>query len=116
MATIKNKKTKLVTIESYGSISELGGINGPIVHPCRLDLDVIIRMVNTNKKVFEVNPANTNEKVRLSLSNVRSENFKPVVVKPTVKAATAPKATETSKVAENKATTETKATSDFTKK
>ena len=71
----RNKKTKFVTIETNGHISELGGIAGPILHPCLVDLDLVIQMVNNRKKVYEVNPNNPNEKVLLSLRNVRNENF-----------------------------------------
>ena len=71
----RNKKTKFVTIETNGHISELGGIAGPILHPCLVDLDLVIQMVNNRKKVYEVNPNNPDEKVLLSLRNVRNENF-----------------------------------------
>lgn len=117
MATIRNKVEKLVTIETYGPIAELGGIAGPVVHPCKVDLETIIRMVNTRKKVFEVNPANPSEKVRLTLSNVRTVNFAPVAPKTTTKTTNTTKTTETTKPADTKTTTtENKSTNDFTKK
>ena len=71
----RNKKTKFVTVETNGPISELGGIAGPILHPCMVDLDLVIQMVNARKKVYEVNPNNPDERVLLSLRNVRTENF-----------------------------------------
>ena len=115
MGTIRNKTEKLVTIETYGPIAELGGVSGPIVHPCKLDLETIIRMVNTRKKVFEVNPANPSEKVRLTLSNVRTQNFKPVVApKTAAKTTTTTKTTET--VKKETTTSDNKSTNDFTKK
>ena len=75
-------RTKLVTIESYGRLAPLGGINGPISTPCNIDLKVIISLVNAGKVVYEVNPLNKSEKVRLTLSNVSSTNFNTTVKEP----------------------------------
>lgn len=68
-------KTKLVTIESPGKIAALGGILGPIKTPCRMDTDVIITLINSGKLVYEVNPSNVKEKVRLTRLNVLKNNF-----------------------------------------
>lgn len=70
--------SKLVTIESYGSIDVLGGLIGPITTPCNLDINTIVLLINSGKIVYEVNPKKTNEKIRLTRLNVRSNNFKPV--------------------------------------
>ena len=67
--------SKLVTIESSGKIGVLGGLIGPITTPCRLRIDVLISLINTGKVVYEVNPANVKEKIRLTRLNVRKENF-----------------------------------------
>ncbi len=69
-------KTKYVTIESPGPINALGGILGPIYTPCELDIKIVIKIVNSGKVVYEVNPKNTKEKVRLNISNVLKYNFK----------------------------------------
>ena len=67
--------TKLVTIESAGKISILGGIQGPITNPCRLSTDSIIELINSGKIVYEVNPKNSKEKIRLTRLNVYKTNF-----------------------------------------
>ena len=106
------KKGKLVTVETNGTLVELGGISGPIINPCFIDETTIIRMVGNNKKVYEVNPANHAQKVRLNLKNVKTDNFK-VVTNEAVQAKAQAKSTKeatksTQKVEENG--------SDFTKK
>ena len=68
-------KTKLVTIESYGKLHALGGIMGPIITPCRIDISTIIMLMNSGKIVYEVNPSNVKEKVRLTRLNVNKDNF-----------------------------------------
>ena len=117
------KATKLVVVETYGSISELGGINGPILNPAKIDIDLIVRMINNNKKVFEVNPKNYSERVRLTLKNARTVNFdnaKPAVV--TTKPVTAKKTTSTAaptteaKKEEVKKSDDISKDGDFTKK
>ena len=79
---------KYVTVESTGSIPELGGISGPILNPCYLPLTVVMRLITARKKVYEVNPNNTAEKVLLTTSNVRKTHFEPK--KPVVKPAVGP--------------------------
>ena len=126
----RNKKTKFVTIETNGHISELGGIAGPILHPCLVDLDLVIQMANNRKKVYEVNPNNPDEKVLLSLRNVRNENFpvytadkKTVKPAPSISSANTTKKTETvTTTTDNKKSTTTNSNNtksdagDFTKK
>ena len=75
-------RTKLVTIETSGKIRELGGITGPITTPCKLDMNIIISLINSGKVVYEVNPENKTEKVRLTRSNLSGDNFvKPEPIK-----------------------------------
>lgn len=76
--------SKLVTIESYGKISVLGGLMGPITTPCRLDTNTIIALINSGKIVYEVNPNNMAEKIRLNRLNINSVNFKKDVI-PSIK-------------------------------
>ena len=80
-------RTKYVTIESPGKLPVLGGILGPIKTPCYLDIDIVVRLINMGKLVYEVNPANIREKVRLNRSNVLNTIF----VYPTRKATSAKK-------------------------
>jgi ribosomal protein L12E/L44/L45/RPP1/RPP2 len=98
------EQQKLVTVESNGTIIELGGISGPIFSPTLIPISTIVRMINSHRKVMEVNPKNTDEKVRLTLKNVRSVNFAENLNKP-IKANVAPTAPV---VAANKQTQEVK--------
>lgn len=68
-------RKKFVTIESSGKILALGGIMGPIKTPSYLDMDIIINLINSGKVVYEVNPANVKEKVRLTRVNVLKHNY-----------------------------------------
>ena len=68
-------KTKFVTIESYGQIDALGGIRGPITSPSHIDTNIVISLINSGKVVYEVNPSNYKEKVRLNRLNVLKNNF-----------------------------------------
>ena len=82
----KLEEQKLIVIESSGSITELGGISGPVINPCLVPISTILAMLNHHRRVYEVNPKNHNEKVRLTLKNLRTQNFKVEEVKPVVKA------------------------------
>lgn len=73
MANRDNKK--LITVKTTGPLPELNYITGPIIHPCWVNKDVIIKMVHNGKKVYEVNPENPAEKVLLTLKNIRLNNF-----------------------------------------
>lgn len=69
-------RTKYVTIESPGKISVLGGLLGPITTPSYIDINIIISLINSGKVVYEVNPSNVKEKIRLTRKNVLNYNFK----------------------------------------
>lgn len=66
---------KLITVESVGTLSELGGISGPVINPFYIDMSTLNRLLSNRRKVYEVNPKNKNERVRLSLKNMRIKNF-----------------------------------------
>lgn len=72
-------RTKFVTIESYGPIPALGGILGPITSPSYIDINVIISLINSGKVIYEVNPKNIKEKIRLTRDNVLKYNFNTTV-------------------------------------
>lgn len=118
----KAEKEKLIVVESYGSITELGGISGPILNPCRVPISTIVRMVNNHRKVYEVNPSNYSERIRLTLKNVKTDNFPTPNV--AVKANVSPVSVEGKKTESdakgNETKTDTKEVkkekSDFTKK
>lgn len=75
MAKTLNTKRKLCKVLTNGPLSELGGITGPIVYPCRIDLRKVVNMVQHGKVVIEVNPKNHKETVRLNIQNVNKNNF-----------------------------------------
>lgn len=66
---------KLITVNSAGTITELGGISGPVLNPCWVPIPTINVMLNHHRKVYEVNPKNYSEKVALSLKNLTKKNF-----------------------------------------
>lgn len=121
----KEEATKLITVESYGSIKELGGIAGPIINPTLQPVSIVEKMVAAKRRVYEVNPANLSEKVLLTLHNVHRDNFKTAVT-PAVTSVAKPEAKQVKTVVADK--TEEKSTgnikdslkgnnnSDFTKK
>ena len=84
----KEVAQKLIVVESVGTIGELGGISGPVLSPCYVPITTINSMLNHHRRVYEVNPDNYNERVPLSLKNLRKENF--VRKNPTVKPRMAP--------------------------
>lgn len=69
---------KLVTIESNGPIKAMGGISGPIKTPTSVSITTIVSLINDNIVVYEVNPRNYSEKVRLTRLNINSINFKTI--------------------------------------
>ena len=75
MAKTLNTKRKLCKVLTNGPISELGGITGPILYPCRIDLRKVSNMVQHGKAVVEVNPKNHKETIRLNIQNVNKDNF-----------------------------------------
>ena len=85
---------KLVVIEHHGSISEMGGISGPILNPCYVDIKILNKMLNRHRLVKEVNPANPKERIVLNLRNLCTKNFPDVPKKEKLHVATAPKAKE----------------------
>lgn len=66
---------KLITVNSAGTITELGGISGPVLNPCWVPIPTINVMLNHHRRVYEVNPKNYNEKIPLSLKNLTKKNF-----------------------------------------
>lgn len=86
-----NEKTKLIVVESKGTLGELGGISGPILSPSLIPISTIIRMISAHRKVYEVNPANYNERIALTLQNVRRDNFNTITEEPAVNTTPGPK-------------------------
>lgn len=66
--------TKLVTVPSTGSFSELGGIQGPILTIVVMDVNTIYKLLINGRIVYEHNPENRKQKKRLTLRNYRRKN------------------------------------------
>lgn len=68
-------KEKLCVVLADGRIPELGGIIGPVAVPTKIAYSSIVSMLNRGLPVYEVNPKNVNERVRLTFRNVNAVNF-----------------------------------------
>ena len=84
-------KEKLCVVLADGRIPELGGIIGPVAVPTKIAYSSIVSMLNRGLPVYEVNPKNVIERVRLTFRNVNAVNFmkkvrksKPVTTNPYV--------------------------------
>lgn len=78
------KERKLVVVKDSGPIPELNFVCGPILVPTKIDLKVIIKMIGNGRSVFECNPYNTDDQVKLELTNVKNNNFETRATKPVV--------------------------------
>ena len=69
-------KANLYTVADPRPIAYLDGISGPITHPTYIEEDVVIKMVRDGFTVYQHNPYNHNEKVKVTRMNFNSINFK----------------------------------------
>ena len=67
-------RTKLVTVSSTGSFTEIGGIQGPILSIVVMDVNTIYKLLVNGRIVYEHNPENRKQKKRLTLKNYRRKN------------------------------------------
>ena len=75
MGTVLNPKRKLCRVATNGPIPELGGIAGPVKGPTMIDMRTVVNMVQHGRVVYEINPKNYKEEVRLTIRNVNQNNF-----------------------------------------
>ena len=76
------KDIRICSVETNGPIKELGNISGP-VRKCRLELPKILSMINNGHVIYELNPENLSERVKLDLTNASPSPFtKKVEYKP----------------------------------
>lgn len=68
------KDIRICSVETNGPIKELGNITGPI-RKCRLPLPKVVSMINNGHVIYELNPKNLSERVRLTLTNVTPSPF-----------------------------------------
>ena len=66
---------KLYTIASNGPISCLAGIQGPLTTPTKMEFIDVLNMVKKGYAVYEHNPSDTTEKVRVTINNINSIKF-----------------------------------------
>ena len=69
------EKRKFVYIPLNGPIPELNFVTGP-VGPTYVSMDVVKKLVQNGKPVFEVDPKNHSKRVKLELTNMKNENMK----------------------------------------
>lgn len=82
--------TKLCLIKTNKIVPELYNMSGPFYDPITLTTEQITSMLNRGVPVYEVNPYNRKEKVRLTRFMVNQVNFKkPVEKKSTTTVASA---------------------------
>lgn len=74
-------KTLLVTIDHVGRIPLICG-DGPILVPMRVSSQMLGKLVMSGYRVYEHNPNNIHQKVRVTRSNLNEDRFPPVVPKP----------------------------------
>lgn len=68
-------KTKMCIITTCAELPIMGGIHGPLHTPSPLTYREIITLINNGIDVYEVNPRNKSEKVKLTSTNAIKENF-----------------------------------------
>lgn len=69
---------KIIIVNSYGKLPIHGGINGPITTPVAMDVRSIVNMLNRGiTEIYEINPYNVNEKIKITRQNCGTVNFKP---------------------------------------
>ena len=63
------------TIASAMPIKALGDINGPLTTPVQIPYADILNMLRKNYVIYEHNPVNKAEKVRVTIDNVNNVKF-----------------------------------------
>lgn len=66
---------RLYVIETKKPIECLGGIQGPLTTPTHIDINDVIDLVRRGYEVYQVNPDNSKEKVRVTINNLKSIKF-----------------------------------------
>ena len=65
---------KKYTVESSGKIPGLG-IFGPLTTPTKMEFLDVLKMVKSGMVVYQHNPYNVNEKVRVTIRNINNIEF-----------------------------------------
>ena len=80
MSSVNNTydfKRKLISVPVNSKLSELGGIQGPVLNPTWVLVDVIKKLLMNGRIVYEHSVLNKNRKVRLTLDNYLNFNLFP---------------------------------------
>ena len=72
---IKKQPTKNVIITNTTVLWELGGIRGPILSPSPLPINDIYTLISNGINVYEVDPNNSKNKIKLDRTNYNKTNF-----------------------------------------
>ena len=72
------EKSKLCIIEDPYELPIRGRINGPILTPSEFSMSELRQLLVAHVKVYEVNPRNKKEKVKLTFQNLGKDNFVPM--------------------------------------
>lgn len=67
---------KLYVVESPRTIIGMGDIQGPLTSPSKMEFANVLEMVRRGYKIFQVNPYDHSEKVRVTVSNINNIKFK----------------------------------------
>lgn len=78
------EKRKLVSVYDAGPIAELNFVNGPI-GPTMISTSNIIKMVQNNRTVFEHDPNHRMNPIKLTMENIKKDNFNVVKSQDSVK-------------------------------
>lgn len=63
------------TIATIGEIPLLGNLSGPITTPIELNIQDVVRLLNDGVVLYQVNPYDKNEKVRVTFDNYTTISF-----------------------------------------
>ena len=67
--------TNLYTVESNREILGLGGIYGPLSEPTAIPYNDVLQMVRLGYKIYQVNPKDPTEKVKVTIKNINTIRF-----------------------------------------
>ena len=73
------KKSDLYVTINYAHRIPTLGIDGPVLQPIRLPLDMVAHLVKCGFPVFEHDPSNLSSKVALTVQNLDDDKFLPVI-------------------------------------
>lgn len=70
------EQRKLYTVATSKEIPCLGGICGPLTTPVHIDHNDLVKLIRSGYEIYQCNPYDSSEKVRVTLSNINTITFK----------------------------------------